>query len=147
MINHREHRENHREHRDKTSLYSSKKFPLKNITEKIIGCAIEVHSALGPGLLESVYEEAFAHELRLRKIKHERQKEITLKYKNKIVGLHRIDFLIEDEIILELKASDGINKIFIAQLLTYLKAMDRKVGLLINFNVERLKDGIKRLVL
>lgn len=147
MRNHREHRENHRGHRDKTSLYSSKEFPLKNITEKIIACAIEVHSALGPGLLESVYEEALSHEFRLRKIRHERQKEITLKYKNKIIGLHRIDFLVENEVILELKATEGINKIFLAQLITYLKAMEKRVGLLINFNVERLKDGIKRLVL
>ncbi len=126
---------------------SPKEFPLKEVTERIISCAIEVHSTLGPGLLESVYEEALAQELSIRGITYEKQKEISLKYKGKDIGKHRIDFLIEDEVIVELKAVETMVNIYDAQILTYLKAMDKRVGLLINFNVERLKHGIKRLIL
>ena len=126
---------------------SPKEFPLKEVTERIISCALEVHSTLGPGLLESVYEEALAHEFTLRGIQYERQKETSLKYKRKEIGKHRIDFLIENEVVLELKAVEMMNKIYEAQILTYLRAMDKRVGLLINFNVERLKDGIKRVIL
>jgi GxxExxY protein len=124
-----------------------KEFPLKEVTARIISCAIEVHSTLGPGLLESVYEEALAHEFTLRGIKYERQKEINLKYKGKEIGRHRVDFMLECEVVLELKAVETMNKIYEAQILTYLRATDKRVGLLINFNVERLKDGIKRLIL
>ena len=122
-------------------------FPHKDITEQIISCAIEVHSHLGPGLLESVYQEALAHEFAIRNITFEKEKEVSISYKDKEIGRHRIDFLVLDEVIVELKAAESINKIFEAQLLTYLKAMDKKVGLIINFNVSRLKDGIKRLIL
>ena len=124
-----------------------KEFPLKEVTEKIISCAIEVHSALGPGLLESLYEEALVEEFKLRNILFERQKEIVMKYKGKDIGNHRIDLLVEDKVIVELKATDAINKIYEAQLLTYLKATNKRVGLLINFNIERLKDGIRRLII
>lgn len=127
--------------------FSQKEFPLKDITKRIISCAIEVHSALGPGLLENVYEEAMAHEFTLRGVIYKRQKEINLKYKGKDIGKHRVDYLVENEVIVELKAVESMNKIYEAQLLTYLKAMDKRVGLLINFNVERLKDGIKRLII
>jgi len=129
------------------TLCSPGEFPLKKITERIISCAIEVHSSLGPGLLENVYEEALSHEFKLRNVVYERQKEISLKYKGKDIGKHRIDYLIEDEVIVEIKAVEIMNKIYEAQLLTYLKAMNKRVGLLINFNVERLKDGIKRLII
>jgi GxxExxY protein len=129
------------------SLCSQKEFPLKEITGEIISCAIEVHSTLGPGLLENVYEEALLHEFTLRGIAYDRQKEISLKYKGKDIGKHRIDFLVEDEVIVELKAVETMNRIYEAQLLTYLKAMDKRIGLLLNFNVERLKDGIKRLII
>ena len=125
---------------------SHEEFPLKEITKKIISCAIEVYSTLGPGLLESVYEEALAYELELREIRYARQKEIGLKYKGRNIGRHKIDFLVEDEVIVELKAVESINKIYEAQLLTYLKAMKKRVGLLLNFNVQRLKEGIKRLI-
>ena len=128
-------------------LRTQKEFPLRVITEKIIACAIEVHSTLGPGLLESVYEEALAHEFTLRGINYEKQKEINLKFKGKEIGKHRIDFLVEKEVVLELKAVESMHKIFEAQILTYLRATNKRVGLLINFNVERLKDGIKRLIL
>jgi len=129
------------------TLCTPKEFPLKDITEKIISCAIEVHSTLGPGLLENVYEEALSHEFKLRDIVYERQKEITLKYKNKVVGKHRIDFMIEDKVIVELKAVEAVNKIYEAQLLTYLRATNKRIGLLINFNVDLLKKGINRLII
>ena len=129
------------------SLCTPNEFPLKEVTGKVISCAIEVHSTLGPGLLENVYEEALGHEFTLRGIVDERQKEINLQYKGQEIGRHRIDFLVEDEVIVELKAVEGMNKIYEAQLLTYLRAKGKRVGLLINFNVARLKDGIKRLII
>ncbi|MBI4699464.1 MAG: GxxExxY protein [Nitrospirae bacterium] len=129
------------------NLPSQEEFPLKDITEDIISCAIEVHKTLGPGLLESIYEEALAHEFILRKIKYDKQLGISLNYKGKDIGKHRIDFLIKDEIIVELKSVETMNKIYEAQLLTYLRAMNKRIGLIINFNVERLKDGIKRLII
>jgi GxxExxY protein len=122
-------------------------YPHSGITEKIISSAIEVHKALGPGLLESVYEEALAHEFDLRKIQYTRQEAVNLQYKGKEVGHHRLDFLVEDQVVLEVKATEGMQKIFEAQLLTYLNATAKKVGLIINFNVALLKEGIKRLVL
>jgi GxxExxY protein len=127
--------------------FDTTEFPLKEETERIISCAIEVHSVLGPGLLEGLYEEALIHEFGLRGIKCERQKDIVLNYKGKVVGTHRIDVIVEDMIIVELKAVEAMHKIYEAQLLTYLRAMDKRVGLLINFNTTKLKDGIKRLIL
>ena len=121
-------------------LCSQKEYPHKEITGKIISCAIEVHSQLGPGLLESIYEEALTCEFDLKEITYERQKEIFLKYKGRNIGQHRIDFLIENEVIVELKAVQMIHSIYEAQLLTYLRAMRKRVGLLLNFNVEMLKD-------
>ena len=103
-------------------MYPQKEFPLKDITERIISCAIEVHKTLGPGLLENVYEEALACEFELRSIQYERQKEIGLTYKGRAIGKHRIDYLIEDQVIVELKAVETIHNIYEAQLLTYLKA-------------------------
>ncbi len=129
------------------TLCTQKEFPLKDITGRIISCAIEVHSILGPGLLENVYEEALSHEFKMRDIVYERQKEITLKYKGKVLGKHRIDFMIEDKVILELKAVEAVNKIYEAQLLTYLRETNKRIGLLINFNVDLLKKGIKRLII
>ncbi|RMF56331.1 MAG: GxxExxY protein [Calditrichaeota bacterium] len=119
----------------------------KDLTSKIISCAIEVHTNLGPGLLENIYEEALAREFTLRGISYERQKEVTITYKGYEVGVHRIDFLVENQVVVELKAVNELHKIFEAQVLTYLKATGKKVALLINFNTVMLKDGIKRLVL
>ncbi|MBU4484837.1 GxxExxY protein [bacterium] len=121
-------------------------YPLSEFTEKIIKCSIEVHSNLGPGLLEKLYEEALIHEFELQNISFERQKIIKFFYKNKEIGNHKLDCVVEDKVILELKAVDELNKIHKAQLLTYLRAMNKPVGLLINFNHERLKDGLKRIV-
>lgn len=95
-------------------------------------------------MLESVYEEAVAHEFSLRGIPYEKQKEIYLK---KDVGKHRVNLLVESEIVLELKTVESMHKIFEAQMLTYLRATSKRVGLLLNFNVERLIEGIKRLIL
>jgi len=127
--------------------YYKSEYPNSDITGQIIACAMEIHSFLGPGLLEKIYEEALAHELSLRNIRFERQKAITLIYKGKEIGDHRIDFVVEDQVILELKAVDKIVPVHEAQLLTYLKILDKRVGLLINFNVEKIAYGIKRMVL
>ncbi len=122
-------------------------FPLGEVTERILACALEVHATLGPGLLESVYGEALAHEFDLRGIPYEKQKEVNLQFKGKEIGKHRLDFMVENEVVVELKAVETMHKIYEAQLLTYLRATGKKVGLLINFNGTRLKDGIKRLIL
>lgn len=99
-------------------------------------------------MLESLYEAALVEEFSLRGIPFERQKEVALKYKGKEIGKHRIDLLVEDKVIIvELKAVDTMNKIYEARLLTYLKAMNRRVGLLINFNEVKLKDRIKRMII
>ena len=127
----------------RNTLGPQKEFTLKEITERIFFCALEVHSTLGPGLLEGVYEEALAHEFSLRKIGYIRQREVSLRYKGKDIGKHRIDFLVEDEVVVELKAVETDE----AQVLTYLRAMDKRVGLLIHFNVVRLKEGLKRLII
>jgi GxxExxY protein len=120
---------------------------LNEITEKIIGTAIEVHRVLGPGLLESSYEECLAREFELREINFERQKPLPIVYKDlKLECGYRLDFLVENQIIVELKSVDEINPIFLAQVLTYLRLLDKQVGLLINFNVPVLKNGIKRIV-
>ena len=112
----------------------------------VIGAAIEVHKTLGPGLLESIYEECLAHELKLKTVYFERQKELPVEYKGlKLNCGYRVDLLIQDQLILELKACDAIQPIHEAQLLTYLKLSGIKYGLLINFNTPYLKDGIKRL--
>ena len=131
----------------RNTLRTLKEYPFKEITEKIISCAIEVHSLLGPGLLENLYEEAMEHELKSRGIEYIRQKELEIKYKGNPIGNYRLDYLIEDKVIVELKCIEAIKGIHIAQILTYLKAENLRVGLLINFNVERLKDGIKRVIL
>lgn len=119
----------------------------ENLTKKIIGCAIEVHKELGPGLLESAYEECLAYELDKVELKVERQKPVPVVYKEiKLECGYRIDILVEDKIVLELKTVDEFNPVHEAQILTYLKFAQKKVGLLINFNVLRLKDGIKRYI-
>ncbi|MBI3536558.1 MAG: GxxExxY protein [Chloroflexi bacterium] len=121
---------------------------INSITQNIIGAAIEVHKALGPGLLESAYEECLCHELSLRKIPFERQKQLPIDYKGiRLEAGYRIDLLVANSVIVEIKSVEGILPIHEAQLLTYLRLADRKVGLLINFNVSLLKQGIKRLVL
>jgi GxxExxY protein len=118
------------------------------ITHAIIGAAIEVHEYLGPGLLESAYEECLFHELLLRNLRIERQKPITVVYKEtKLECGYRIDLLVEDKIVVELKSVEGLAPIHDAIVLTYLRLSGHKLGLLINFNVATLKEGIRRLIL
>ena len=121
---------------------------MKEITEKIIGAAIEVHKTIGPGLLESAYEECLAHEMRIRGLNFERQVPLSVGYKGVTLDCgYRLDFLVEKAVVLELKALDALQPIHEAQLLTYLRLGGWTVGLLINFNVPVLSDGIKRVVL
>lgn len=119
---------------------------INDITAVVINSAMEVHTALGPGLLESAYETCLKHELTSRNIKVASQLELPISYKNNLIDSgYRIDLLIEDQLIVELKAVDRILPIHEAQLLSYLKMSNLKIGLLLNFNVTRLKHGIKRL--
>jgi GxxExxY protein len=120
---------------------------INQITEKIIGCAIEVHKYLGPGLLESAYEECLAFELQNVGLKVERQKPVPIVYKDiKLDCGYRIDLLVENIVIIELKSVDVFAPVHEAQVLTYMKFAAKNVGLLINFNVTLLKNGIKRYV-
>jgi GxxExxY protein len=117
------------------------------LTDQIIGCAIEVHRTLGPGLLESAYEECLCYELSQLGLHFERQVHLPLSYKGvKLDCGYKLDLVVEDSIIVELKAIDSLAPIHQSQLLTYLKASNKKVVLLLNFNVPILKNGLKRVV-
>ena len=120
---------------------------LNELSSAVIGAAIEVHRQLGPVFPESVYEKALCLELELRHIPFAHQREIKVSYKGRIVGEGRLDLLVSELVIVELKAVEAIAPVHISQVLSYLKATDYPLGLLINFNVKVLKDGIKRLVL
>ena len=123
------------------------KTELNKITEIIIGAAMAVHRELGPGLLESAYEACLAYELPDRGLSVERQKALPVRYRGVNVDCgYRIDLLVEGKVVVELKAVERLEAIHQAQLLSYLKLSGCKVGLLINFNVKVLKDGIRRLV-
>lgn len=120
---------------------------MNELTSLIIECAITVHKNLGPGLLESTYQECLAYELNEKGLKVEMEKSLPLIYKDiKLDCGYRIDLLVEDEIIIEVKSVERFTDVFFAQILTYLKLYNRKYGLLINFNVSLLKNGIKRFV-
>ena len=114
------------------------------LTEKIIGAAIEVHKSLGPGLLESIYAEALCYEFELRGIRCQRQVGVDVVYKGQIIRGQRIDLIVEDEVIVEIKSLSRMHEVVMAQILSYLKATDKKRGLIINFGEKRLVDGIKR---
>ena len=117
------------------------------LTGKILGCAYTVHSVLGPGLLEKTYEECLYYELKQNGFMVEKQKEIPLKYKEIWIDVgYRLDLLVENRIILELKAVESLHPVHIAQILTYLKLTGCQIGFLINFNVNSLKYGIKRFI-
>ncbi|HEX4793853.1 MAG TPA: GxxExxY protein [Humisphaera sp.] len=120
---------------------------LNNLTEAVIGAAIEVHRVLGPGFLESVYENALCVELRLRGIPFVRQAVFPVIYKDARVGEHRIDLIVDQLLVVEPKAAESLTPIFTAQSISNLKTSARKLCLLINFNVRVRKDGIKRVVL
>ena len=117
------------------------------LARAVIGAAIEVHRILGPGYLESVYEEALALEFSLRQIPFARQKSVSVVYKGHSVGENRLDFLVGGCLIVELKAVEALAPIHQAQVISYLKATGLVLGLLINFNVPILKDGIRRVIL
>jgi GxxExxY protein len=112
----------------------------------VFEAALEVHRTLGPGFLESVYENALEVELIERGVPYERQKEIALIYKGKVVGTARLDLLVGGLVVVELKAVDALHPIHHAQVLNYLRATDLRLGLLVNFNVTLLKDGFKRVI-
>jgi GxxExxY protein len=115
------------------------------LTERIIGAAIEVHRHLGPGLLESAYQECLCRELQLNGLRFQRQVSLPVKYKSlRLDCAYRLDLLVEDLVIVEIKSVEALAQIHQAQLLTYLKAAGKQVGLLMNFNVAVLKDGLKR---
>ena len=117
------------------------------ITHEIIGAAIEVHKRLGPGLLESAYEACLAHELRLRNLKVDNQVALPVVYKEtKLDCGYRIDLLVEGRIVVELKSIENLAPIHEAIILTYLRLSGHKIGLLINFNVAILKDGVRRFI-
>ena len=120
---------------------------INEITERVIGAAIEVHRHLGPGLLESAYEECLCYELNQAGLRFERQVHLPIRYKGILLqSAHRMDLVIEDAVVVELKATEDMPPLYSAQVLTYLRSAEKQVGLLINFNVPVLKEGIKRIV-
>ena len=119
----------------------------QELTERIIGAAIEVHRELGPGLLESIYEEALCYEFELQEIKHQRQVPSDIIYKGKIIKGQKIDLLVEDEVVVEIKSLSKMPEVALAQTLSYLKATKLRRGLIVNFGEKRLIDGIKRVAL
>ncbi len=118
------------------------------LSHRVIGCALEVHRELGPGLLESVYEQCLAHELTLNGIPFERQKPMAVGYKGVQIDCgYRLDLLVDGKLVVELKATTGIEPIHEAQILTYMRLAKVKTGLIMNFNVVLLRHGIQRFVL
>lgn len=115
-----------------------------DVTERIIGAAIEVHKELGPGLLESIYEEALCYEFQLQGIKFERQVPADILYKKKVIKGQRLDLLVAGEVVVEVKSLSKLPEVAVAQIISYLKATGLKRGLVINFGEKRLIDGIKR---
>ena len=120
---------------------------IDELSYKVIGCAMEVHKTLGPGLFENIYEQALVHELTLNGIPVKTQVEIEINYKGTNLGNGlRLDVLVDNTLIVELKSVEELKPLHHKQLLTYLRLTDKRVGLLINFNTENLEDGIKRIV-
>jgi len=120
---------------------------LNNLTEKIIGAAIEVHRHLGPGLLESAYETCLAYELENLGFQFTQQRSLPIQYKDIIIDQgYRVDLIVEEKVVVELKTVDKLTDVHAAQILTYMKLSNCKLGLLINFNVKLLKEGIRRFV-
>jgi GxxExxY protein len=118
-----------------------------DLTEEIIGCAIEVHRHLGPGLLESVYQSALCIELRSLGLPFTRQIGVPVFYKGELIAEHRPDLIIRDEVVVEIKSIERFNQVFLAQMLTYLRITGLRVGLILNFNRPVMKDGVRRVSL
>ena len=116
-------------------------------TDRIIGCAIEVHKHLGPGLLESVYESALCIELKANSLPFKRQLGIPLYYKGELISEHRPDLIVDDKVIVEIKTVDRLAPIHMAQVLTYLRVTSLRIGLILNFNSPTMKHGTRRVVL
>jgi len=115
------------------------------ISEKVIGCAIAVHKALGPGLLESAYEECLAAEMDAQGIMYERQRPVPLVYRTVRLDCgYRVDFVVEGKVVVDLKAIETVPPVMYAQVLTYMRLLEKRLGLLINFHVERLTEGVRR---
>ena len=132
----------------KVSDYKALPPETERIATQIVDAAFKVHSTLGPGLLESVYETCLVHELKSRGLKLQKQIAVPVLYDDlRFNSGLRLDLLVEDQVIVELKAVEKLLPVFEAQLLTYLKLSQKRLGLLINFNVPRIKDGIRRLIL
>ena len=119
---------------------------LDKLAHRVIGAALEVHRTLGAGYIEAVYEEALCVELRIRDIPFVRQPFVRVEYKGHVVGDARLDLLVSDDLIVELKAVEGLLPVHSSQVISYLRAMNRRLGLLINFNVPFLREGIKRII-
>ena len=120
---------------------------LEHVVTKVIGCCITVHRELGPGLLESICSSAVCIELDLAGLPFEREKQIPVTYRSRFLCYHRIDIVVADQIVLEVKAVERLNPVHHAQLLSYLRLSKLRIGLLVNFNVAVLQDGLKRVVL
>jgi GxxExxY protein len=133
---------------DKVSFGMGCKREFTELSKKVIGCAIEVHKALGPGLLESAYRQCLCHELSLNNIRFQMEKPLPVKYKGCLLDCgYRMDIVVENELLIELKSVEQLTRIHDAQILSYLKLANLKQGLLINFNIGLLKDGLKSFVL
>jgi GxxExxY protein len=111
----------------------------RELSYQVMQAVFEVHNALGPGFVENVYEEALAYELELRRIPFERQKAVTVHYKDRVVGTHRLDLIVDGKIVLELKAVSALTDVFKQQTLSYLKAAELRLGLLVNFGTPRVE--------
>jgi GxxExxY protein len=120
----------------------------EEVFKQVLDCSFRVHSSLGPGLLESAYEECLFFEIQNQKLYVEKQKPMPLIYRDVKLDLgYRLDLMVENNVIVEIKSVEALNEVHMAQILTYLKLAECKLGLLINFNVRHLKDGIRRIIL
>jgi GxxExxY protein len=126
---------------------SHKVTEINAVTQRIIGCAIQVHRILGPGLLEAMYEAAMRIEFDDAGVKYDRQTRLPAYYKGRLLGEYRVDLVVDNLVLVEVKSVERLNPVFEAQLLTYLRLTGKRIGLLINFNSRLLKDGVKRLIL
>jgi GxxExxY protein len=120
-------------------------YPLSNLTDRIIGCAIKVHKALGPGFVEKIYQAALAREFINNKLSFEKEKRISVRYENTIIGYQIVDLMVEESVIVELKAVSELSDIHASQMVSYLKAANKEVGLILNFAKSKL--DIKRIKL